>query len=196
MKRKVSQACCIRLDFLFGISPWSERWVNTGRRSDTSSPFPSGTKFLPRGEAPTVQRNWNKVTLWGEAPDGSMQMFTWAVGRSASWVVKEIVMASTIMPPLPRYWPPALQRILAPMDLNWATNCFFLPSTDCNHQFCTILWRSKLGWDDSQRKDFVRRRRREPCTWFCFHQDVKFGLGLGKGSILLLDPRQWGWWGR
>ena len=139
---------------------------------------------LPSGEKHRIYKGIEtKLLPWGEAPDGSMQMFTWAVGRSASWVVKEIVMASTIMPPLPRYWPPARQRILAPMDLNRATNCFFLPSTDCNHQFCTILWRSKLGWDDSQRKDFVRRRRREPCTWFWLSPGRQIWTGAWKGMI-------------
>ena len=79
------------LDFLFGKSSWCERWVNLGRRSDTSSPFPHFLSNLKTKSPPTGERD--------AAPthEGSMWTSTWAPPRLASWAVKEIVMASIML---------------------------------------------------------------------------------------------------
>ena len=146
-----------------------ERWVNPGQRSDTSSPF-SPLSFLAQNKLPPLGRRTRQTKELKEnnrhrgrlqrhqTYEGRMQMCTWAGGRSASWAVKEIVMASIM--PLHSYWPPpAVQGILVQMNLNRPHKLFHSLQTDCNHRVAAIImWRShELGRGHIQRKDFVRR---------------------------------------
>ena len=176
---------------IFGISPWERDGSIRGRDLTPHHHFLHflswlKTNFLPWGEEPDKQKNWNKIT----APRGGlkrhqtyerrMQMCTWARGRSASWAVKEIVMASIM--PLHSYWPPpAVQGILVQMNLNRPHKLFHSLQTDCNHRVAAIImWRSH---------EWAVGKRTYPKKGFCEKRGE--GGGFHWKPLWLLDQSSW-----